>query len=363
MRIIRGYYFREFMKLFLILTAGISVAFSLVDLIDKIDDFAPHRPAVNNLLYYAALNIPRYLLYLMPMAGLLTSLFVFGQALRRKEIVALKASGGRVKALLMHFVYLGLLLSIISFLAGEFAVPVLSREAHRLRDVITARDKKVAFREGTMWLRSEQAVIKADIFLPDKGIVKGVSILRIEQDILTERIEADSASWRPFLAGPDTGRGGSWHLTSVTVYNLKAGTMTKHRELETTLIDSPDMFKGTQQRPEEMNARELIAYATRLKNAGFRNTKLLVDIHSRVSYPLVNAVMLVLGISLSTMGAIGGGLMTAALGIAISLVYWVVYTTLLSLGYAGILPAPLAAWTIPLLFGGMAAYLFMKIPE
>lgn len=375
MKIIRRYYLREFIRLFAIIGLGLSVVFALMDLINKIDDFIPYKPSVDDLLLYAGLNLPQYLLYLMPMASLITGLFIFGQAGRRKETTAIKAAGGSIKTLLKPFVFLGISLSIVAFLIGEFIVPDFSMRAHMLRDTIMRQDNVLTVKEGTVWLRTNDAIVKIDLFLPDNGIIKGISIMKIKDSVLTERIEAESAEWKPVWGamessgspGSEEPSGGShrgmWYLRDATEYNIKTGMVTKYRELQSDIIDSPDIFKKNMQKPEEMNVRELVTYTKRLKDAGFRNTKFVVDIHSRISYPLINAIMLVLGIALATRGVVGGGLITAAIGIAISLLYWVAYTTSLSMGYAGILPPIPAAWLMPIIFGGVAFYMFRKIPE
>lgn len=375
MRILQRYYLKEFASLFAVIGFGMSLVFSLMDLINKINDFIPHKPSMGDLLLYAGLTLPQYLLYLMPMASLLSGLFVFGQAGRRRETIAIKASGGSIKALLRPFVYLGIALSIASFLMGEFVVPDCSRKTHLLRDVLSKKENILASKEGMLWLRTNDAIVKIDLFLPGKGIIKGITIMRMENDMLIERTEAESAEWRPALGSmgspgaadshdaPGSARTGVWHLREVTQYMTKSGTITKYKELQTDAIGSPEIFKKDVQQPEEMNVRELAAYTQRLKSAGFRNTKLLVDIQSRISYPLINAIMLSLGIALAARGVVGGGLVTAAIGIFISLLYWVAYTTSLSMGYTGILPPIPAAWLMPLLFGGMAWHLFRKIPE
>ena len=100
-----------------------------------------------------------------------------------------------------------------------------------------------------------------------------------------------------------------------------------------------------------------------MKEAGIKNTRLLIDIHSRLSFPLINIIMLVVGVSLATRGEIKSGLATTAMGIFISLLYWLGYTASLSMGYTGILPPVLAAWLVPIIFGGVAVYLFIDIPE
>jgi len=375
MKILQRYYLREFTTLFATVGLGMSLVFSLMDLINKINDFIPHKPSMGDLLLYAGLTLPQYLLYLMPMACLLSGLFVFGQAGRRRETIAIKASGGSIKTLLMPFVFLGIVLSIASFLMGEYIVPDCSRETHLLRDALSKKENILTSKEGTLWLRTNDAIVKIDLFLPGKGIIRGVTIMRIDNDMLIERTEAESAEWIPALGplgSPEAAdshdalkgaRSGVWHLRGVTQYMIQSGRISKYKELQTDAIASPEIFKKDVQQPEEMNVRELTAYTQRLRSAGFRNTKLLVDIQSRISYPLINAIMLVLGIALAVRGVVGGGLVTAAVGIFISLFYWVAYTTSLSMGYTGILPPVPAAWLMPLMFGGIAWHLFRKIPE
>ena len=367
MKILQRYYLREYVKLFTVVAFGLSLVFSLMDLINKINDFIPHNPSMFDLLLYPALNLPQYFLYLMPVAALMSGLFVFGQAGKRREIMAIKAAGGGIKALLMPFVYAGLFLSIAGFLIGEFAVPDLARKAHILRDTLSRKENLLSFNEGTVWLRKNNTIIRIDLLLPGKGILKGISIMKIENDMLSERIEAESAEWRPApsgsIAAQDTGGRGAWYLKNVTSYDIKTGMITKSKELQSNVIDSPEIFRENTQKPEEMNVRELAAYTKRLRDAGFRNTKLVVDIQSRISYPLINVIMLVLGVALATRGVVGGGLVTAAVGIFISLLYWVTYTLSLSMGYTGIFPSILAAWLVPALFGILAFYLFRTIPE
>lgn len=373
MTIIQRHYLKEFFKLFAIIALGLGLISSLIDLIDKMDDFIKFSPSLALLLLYAALNIPRFLVYLMPVAALMSSLFVFGQAGKRKETIAIKTSGGSMKGLLVPFLYTGVFLCIAGFLTSEFIAPDFSKRAHRLSDTITKKENLLTVKEGTAWLRAKDYIVKIDLYLPDRGIIQGISIMKIQDDMLTERIEAASGVWQPAWGaekaaqreGPGTSQkqGGAWYLREVTDYDIKTGKVTKFREIQSGIIDSPDIIGKGMQKPEEMNVRELYAYTKRLKEAGIKNIKLIIDIHSRLSYPLINIIMLVVGISLATRGEIKSGLVTTAIGISISLFYWLGYTASLSLGYTGILPPIFAAWLVPAVFGGAAVYLFNAIPE
>jgi lipopolysaccharide export system permease protein len=362
MRILRRYYLGEFLKLFLILSLGLSSVFSLIDMVNKIDDFIPYKPSVWDLLRYAALLFPGYLLYLLPMAALMSGLFVVGQAGRKKETVAIKTAGGRLKALFMPFVFFGILLSIASFLIGEFLVPDLSKKANRLRDSITRKEQTTTFQAGAGWMRTRDFIIKTDLCIPDSGLIKGISILRIRDDMLIERIEAESAEWHPASgSGPQTK--GAWFLSRVTFYDVGTGTVKKYTVYPTDIIDAPRSLGKGMQKPEEMTMRELFAYTKRLKEAGIKNIKLTVDIYARLSYPLINFIMLILGVSLAARGEQKSGLMIMAVGICVSVLYWFGYTASLSLGYTGILPPLLAAWLVPAVFGIGTMYLFQRIPE
>jgi len=376
MVIIRRYFLREFFKLFSIIALGLGLISSLMELVDKIEGFMQQNPSVGVLMQYSALNIPRYLVYLMPASALISGLFVFGQAGKRKETVAIKAAGGSMKGLLIPFVITGVCLCVTGLLLSEVVAPDFMKRANRIRDSLTKKETALTVKEGVAWLRAKEYIVRIGLFLPDKGIIRDISLMKVQDDMLTERIEAESGEWLPLWEEgtsknepalrnpqpPGSGKG-TWMLKGVTVYDIKAGSVTRLGELRSGVVDTPDILgKGTQ-KPEEMSARELLAYSTRLKEAGIRNTKLLVDIHARFSYPLINLIMLVVGVSLATGREIKSGLVTTAIGLSISLVYWLTYTAALSLGYAGILPPVIAAWLVPLVFGAVSVYLFTTIPE
>ena len=72
---LQKYYLKEFLKLLSLIGTGLALVFSVLDLIDKIDEFMPHKPSLKSLLLYTSFNFPKYLLYLLPAAMLICSLF------------------------------------------------------------------------------------------------------------------------------------------------------------------------------------------------------------------------------------------------------------------------------------------------
>lgn len=362
MTLIQKYYIKDFLRLFGILSLGLSTIASLIELINRIDDFMPQGPSLAELIYYCLLNIPNLFLYTMPVSILLSSLFVMGSAGRRRETVAIRSSGGSLKKILSVFIITGLIMTALAFLTGEFVSPPALREAHRLKGKLSKKggDKRL-FWGDKIWMRSKEAIIKIDLYLQDREVIKGISIFRMNGDRLLERIEADYGEWNPSLGG-NRKVGGLWVLKKGVRYNIETGEVMTFRELPVDLIGSPEVFREGARKPEEMNLRELIHYTKRLKEAGFKNKKLLVDIQSRIAYPLINLIMMILGLSLAVSGEMRSGLITAAIGIGISLFYWLCLSLVLSMSYTGILPA-FGPWLIPIIFGLFSIYRFSRIPE
>lgn len=361
MLIIQRHYLREFFKLFSLISAGLALIFSILDLIDKMDDFMPNRPSLQSLLLYTFFNFPKYLLYLLPAAMLICSLFIFSQASRNREFVVIKATGGRLKSLFYPFIISGILVTVSAFLIGETVVPDFSRRSNELKNTLKNEERKITFKEGTLWLRAtDGSSVRIELYVPEKKLAKGMSIFVLEKDSLRERLEAEEAEWtKAESQSPE----GVWRLRNVTIYDIKNKKINRIDSLDYPYLESPDFFSEGIKKPEEMGMGELYRYTERLKRAGFRNTKLLVDMNSKVSYPLINLFMILLGISLSLRGKVGGGLFAAGLGLFISIIYWFVYTLMLSMGYAGIMPPIIAAWLVPAIFGVVTVHLFKNIQE
>ncbi len=354
MKIIQKLYLKDFLKLLLLLSGGLSFIFSLLDMIEKIGSFVPGKSSASDLLMYVSYNVPKLFLYILPMSVLICSLYTFSQAVRKKEVTAIKAAGGKLRALSYPFIVMGVLLSLFAFITGEIIVPDFSRRAVDLKNVLEGKSRRLNVTEGGLWLRSKDgSPVKIDLYVTERKAAEGVSIFVIGDDSLKEKIFARKAFWK----------GNSWVLEDVITYSTKTGSAEHLNTMTYDGLESPDFFSEELKSAGEMGIAELYRYIQRLKSAGFRNVKLAVDLDSKISFPLVSLFMMMLGIALSLRISLGGGLFSAGLGLLISLFYWLSYTFLLSMGYAGVIPAFLAAWTVPFIFGALSLYLFLRIPE
>lgn len=356
MRIIQRLYLADFLRLLLLISLGLSLVFSLIDLIGRIDDFLPNKPSIGSLIMYAGFTLPKFFLYLLPMSVLICSLFTFSQAARRKEITAIRAAGGRMRDLFYPFVITGAVMSLVAFSVSEFVVPDFSQRSATLRAKLEGKDQKSLISDSAIWIKDSHGnPVKIELYIPQKKIAQDVSVFIHGKDFLKSVITAKRAAWQADQQ--------QWLFEDVSLYDSETGK-TKHlSSMNYPDLDAPDIFAREMRSSDEMGIAELYRYIQKLRSAGFTNIKLFVDLNSKVSFPLINAFMMLLGISLSGRAHMGGGLFTAGLGLGVSLLYWFGYTFMLSIGYAGMLPPFIASWLVPVLFGSAAVYLFMTTPE
>lgn len=356
MRIVQRLYLSDFLSLLLLISLGLSLVFSLIDLIGKIDDFLPNKPSVGSLIMYAVYTIPKFFLYLLPMSVLTCSLFTFSQATRRKEITAIRAAGGKMRDLFYPFVITGAVLSIVAFSISEFVVPDFSQRSAALKMKLEGKVKKSTLSGDATWIKDINGnPVKIELYIPGKKLAQNVSIFIQGKDFLKSVITAKRATWQTDQQ--------QWLFEEASLYDSETGKTKNVSRMNYPDLGSPDILSKEMRSSDEMGITELYRYIQRLKNAGFNNMKLFVDLNSKVSFPLINAFMMLLGISLSGRAQMGGGLFTAGLGLGVSLLYWFGYTFTLSIGYAGVLPPFIASWLVPVLFGSVSVYLFVTTPE
>ncbi|MEC4684173.1 MAG: LptF/LptG family permease [Nitrospirota bacterium] len=345
-------YIREFGVLLLIVSCMLSAVFSVIFIVERIDELMPYRQTTETLILLGALKIPEYLRYLLPMAALLCSIFVISSASRRNEITAIKAAGINLRRFFIPFIIAGVLLVTIDFVIAEFIAPASLRKSN---DIIYSLKggKNISYQEGNIWIRAKNGLlVRAKLFVPQEMELYGISVFYLHDGRLTKRIEAEKGVW----SGQD------WRLQEVREFDLNRNTVRYMPEKLLKGVGETEIIEREKNRLSEMSVMELIRHEKRLEDAGYMNTKLKVDIQSRLSYPLANLFMVMIGIFLSLKSRKGKGMVSAGAGILISLAYWVIYTLSLSLGYAGGLPPMVSAWIVPVIFLALGVVLYFRIP-
>ncbi|RJQ51683.1 MAG: YjgP/YjgQ family permease [Nitrospiraceae bacterium] len=356
MKILRRYFLKEFFKFFVLILFGFTAMSVVVEFFDKVNEFYSHKAPASVIIQYLLLQTPGVILYALPFASLFSILITIGIASRWKEIVVIKAAGSSTKKLFAGFLALGLIFTLLALLLGETLVPKATEMAAWTRKVkILKEQHRVIYRKEALWLKGlDKSLIRIDGFVEDEDRVLKTSIFYFSPVFgLEKRIEADEASWAD----------GVWRLKNATVFDFAGNAIKKYDYLISAALEEPGIFREEMKKPAEMNFMELYAYYSRLEHAGFKNLKYVVRLYEKISYPLINFIMVLFGIALSLHSRWGGGIKAAGIGVIASVVYWLLYSISVSLGNAGALPPWLAPWIGPAVFGVAGGIMYLRIRD
>jgi lipopolysaccharide export system permease protein len=207
-----------------------------------------------------------------------------------------------------------------------------------------------------LWLRTaDSRFYRVELLHPGSADMYGVTVLEVDEATfrLQSRLDAQRARWTP--AG--------WELRDGAFREFGPGGEVQTIPFQVTAIDlqeEMDDFTKIHKPIAAMSYRELRDYVSRLEATGFQVKKYLVELYSKVSFPLVNLIMVLVAIPFSLQSPRGGRLFGIALAIAIMAGYLVVHYVALAFARADLLPPLLAAWTANIIFLGLGTSLFLR---
>jgi lipopolysaccharide export LptBFGC system permease protein LptF len=190
--IIHRYLFRELLRVFVLATLALMVILSLGSLLRPVQEYGVGPKQVLDLLCYF---MPITLTFVLPVAALFATSFVYGRFAADNEFDACKASGISPAML----VYPGLILAIIVSIANlVLSFHVVPEYVHRAETAIKADAKQILFRniyrQGYYCLPGNDFRIYADAADPTSAGLFGVVIIDTRKDRDKRLITAEAAT-------------------------------------------------------------------------------------------------------------------------------------------------------------------------
>jgi lipopolysaccharide export LptBFGC system permease protein LptF len=145
------------------------------------------------------------------------------------------------------------------------------------------------------------------------------------------------------------------------IRNFSDGTFEQFAERLFKLPETPEYFDEEVKASSKMTYLELRAYIDDLSRGGFEVDYLLTDLYEKLSFPVVNFIMAIIGLPFAlTMGRRGTFFGIAA-GVIIGIVYWGAFGVFAVVGSNGLLAPLLAAWGPNIVFGAGGVMLLSMI--
>mgnify|MGYP005844599891 CR=1 FL=1 len=357
MKIIEKYIILEFLKVFAICLSGFVMMLLLIDITDKIKYYFHYNPPGGLMLKYFLVKLPGYLFFGIPLGILLAGMLALLTLARHYELIAMQANGVDALHIAKPVLAAGLVASFIMFLADETVIPWSNRYSEYIQNVeIAGKSDTTYFKKDQIWIRTRDGIIHVENFRKSDQSLEKITIIHWSPYYeFSERLYADKAKWWQ----------NHWMLYGVnrTVRTAKDKIIVETLpSLEWKFSKTPEDFQRVEVATREMNISQLSDYIDKLEEEGQSPQRYLVDWHAKIAFPIVCLIMSALSVPFAiTATPRGGGI---GIGLGISLViafsYWIAHTMFISLGHAGYIPPPAAAWGANIIFGLAAGVMLLQ---
>jgi lipopolysaccharide export system permease protein len=356
MTIIYKYITIQISKYFGIVLTFVVGIYLAVDFFERVDNFMEAHIPVSKMLVFFVLEIPFIVAQIIPVCILMSILIVFSLMARNNEILALKSSGIRILYLFKPVFIIGCLSSIILFILSDSIVPITMAKLNEIWLKEVHKESTTITKEKNIWIKGNHRITNIKFFNPkDKGIY-GVTDYTFDKDFrLVRRIDAESGVFEK----------GKWVLHGLMEqdFDAKKGKydITFQKDRVESLNFSPKDLHRVAKESDEMTFGELLSYIHKVEREGYDATTYKVDLDAKIAFPFICIIMCMVGTGLSAKGKVKEGMsVVIAYGIGTAFIYWIFYSFCLSLGYGGMLPPEVAAWTANVAFFCFGALILLN---
>lgn len=310
------------------------------------------------------LILPTFLELTLPMAFLLAILLGLGRLSGDQELLALKSSGVSPVQILLPLIFVAASVAIITFLLTTWARPAaqvaLKDELYNIAKTRVA----TALREKVFNDDFPNILIYVEEIIPPGNVGQGILIIdkreTARDNIIVGKVglinteeQTHTLSLRLFdgsIYERDRTRS-DFSQTNFNIYDFK---------LDLDEFIGPAKMKDAG--PKEMSLNRLLKTIEEKQAAGINARPELMEFHQRIAFSFAPIVFCLLGVSLSLLPRTSRA--NRSWGVALCVVWLVVYYALLSLGKAlgerGAFHPFVALWFPNIIIGVISLHLFRK---
>jgi LPS export ABC transporter permease LptG len=369
MRILDRYILRSILVIFAGTVFTFAFLFILIDMFSNLQDFIEKKVALDVIAQYYVTFLPSIIVQTSTMACLISVLFTYSNLNAHNEVIAIRASGMNFWQITRPALVFALFVCVSVFLVNEKFVPQSSMINQQIRDTqikiaTSQKGKGLPPIHNLTFYGLKNRLFFIDSFDPNTKELQGITIIGHDRhQNLVEKIVALKGLWT----------GIAWKFTNcqITTYNdntrpnAPPSEIRLYTEKLMDIKETPKDFLRQRMDISSMNLRQLHGYIKRFSGSGALKTinNLRVDLHSKITLPLRNFVIVLIGLPFALM-SVGKRKAMTFTAIAIALVLGFLYYVSDAVGLAlakgeALLPWE-GAWLTPILFTLIALFIIFR---
>jgi LPS export ABC transporter permease LptG/LPS export ABC transporter permease LptF len=341
----------------LVLLSGVSI-YIVADLTQQMDDILKNKVSSTVVFdYYKYLSMQ--LAYeISPVAVLVTILVVFGLLSKTNEVVAAKALGVSLYRLALPALVAAATVALLAAVLQLRVLPASNARVAQLRDEIRGKTGTRTYRRADrQWLFGQGRYIYN--YLHYDAEQKGLQRLQVFE------FDDDYQLARRFYSNTASFLGDAWLFDSGWVRSYKGPSVLDYETFDQPVIDyypeTPEYFESEFKKPEAMSYTELKEHILEVQASGQAAPELEVELHKKVSFPVVSLIMGLVALPFSFRLGRRGTLYGVGVGILLGMVFYGVFAFGSTLGETGALPPLVAVWSPGIAFALFSLYLLLGV--
>ncbi len=345
MKTLTRYIGREVLAAILLIFSALVMLFAFFDLIHELGDVGRGGYTISAALLFVGLQLPSRMYELFPVATLIGTLFALAQLVSTSEYTVMRVSGASLLQVAWSLVRIGIPLSFVTFLAGEFVAPQAALLSHRVRAQAMGDTTRVVaqqFQSG-FWFKQEQTFVNVRSVLADLTLV-GVRIYQFDNDFRLRNV-------RTAESGRFAGNG-QWHLKSIrnTEIALTGTNVTQAAGYTWDTVLRPSLLTVYQVAPEKLELNTLWENMRVLGAGAQKTTRFEIAFWNKLFYPAAVLVMMIVALPFSYFQRRQGGVgFRIFAGTILGLTFFLIGRLFSNLGVLNDWPALFSA-AFPLVF-------------
>jgi len=321
--------------------------FLIIEVFDK-SRYLGHGMNAALLIEYLLLKIPFMVAKFMPVILLIATSIYISEISQHHEIVAMRAAGLGIKAVLIPITFVGIIGAALSIVIGEWVTPTTNSRLDTMERSIIHH--QALSNKGIQWLKDGRRFYQLTPL--GKQSFKMMMLETNDKGVWLKRMDASRANFKNH----------QWFLQDVYIStpDTQEGMLLEHQK---RVHFHSDIGPDTADPPSanHMTFIQLYHYAHNLQQAGLSASDFIFTLHRKLAAPSACIIMVLLAMALtmnmgSRIAARSWGLIAA---ITLGLLFYVLGNASNLLASSGQLPAAYAAWLPILFFGGITGFLLL----
>ncbi len=379
MKLLDKYILKSFLTTFFFVVLILLAVITMIDMTDKMDNFAKANLGAMEILGYYLDYIPWIGALVTPITLFIATVYVCSRMAGHTEIIAILSSGVSFRRILFPFFIGALIIAIVSFFLTGWLIPNATKS--RLAFEVQYLKTKYYFDKKNIHIQvAPNVYLYMQSYNNSNQTGYHFSMERFENNKLMEKLTANRIEWdtatqkwklrdwkikkiNSIFESTGNPESIAFENTSKRVI-LHGDSTTKGSSMDTTLVIHPKEFESDYRKYDGMTIGELDDYIDTLRERGSTGIEMYeVEKFTRYSSPFSIFILVFMGAIVSSRKSRGGTGLQIALGFALSFVFIIFLTLFRTFAENGALPPQIYVWIPNITFSIITVLMYKYVPR